>query len=96
MTRSKHSGKPKRVIVYARQRKYYVICKKHPIKADMVIIDEEFRSTHCEDCCKECWYESHSSGQCEKKEEDLHLLIYYFRKKRNMTVPNPFLKGDSN
>ncbi len=86
-------GKPKRVIVYARARKYYVICKRHRIVADMVIIDEEFRSTHCMECCKDCWYESHHVDRCEKIEEQFHQLIYYFRKKGNITIPNPF-KGD--
>lgn len=88
---TKRKGKPKNVIVYARARIYYVVCKKHPIVADMVIIDSEFRSTHCMECCKECWYESHSVERCERKQEDLHYLIYYFRKKGKLTIPNPFL-----
>lgn len=80
----------KRIVVYARQRHYYIICRKHPIVADMLIIDEGFESTHCEFCCEECHY---SFKICEKRDEDLQGLIYYYRKMAGVTVSNPFLEG---
>lgn len=79
-------GSPKRVIVYTRARIYYIICKKHPIVVDMLVLDSEFKSKHCMECCRECGYDFLN---CEIREEELHRLIYYFRKKGNLTVPNP-------
>ncbi len=88
----------KKLVVVPHGVVYWIICRKHKKYKWWNIIDDEFESTHCHLCCKDCGLAEAIGGDfapiCETALDDLYRLILYFRKKGGITVPNPFYKGE--